>query len=68
MNQHDWELLAKQLSGVSRRPSPGDGAILGLALATVFLIGLSVGGTLFSPASHKLNAQDATVQIADLGR
>jgi hypothetical protein len=68
MNQHDWELLEKQLSGASRRPSPGDGAILGLALATVFLIGLSVGGSRFAPASHQLNAQDATVQIADLGR
>jgi len=29
---------------------------------------LSVGGTLFGPASHQLNPQDATMQIAELGR
>ena len=68
MNQHDQELLEKQLWGVSRSRSPSDGAILGLALVTVFLIGLSVGGTLFGPASHQLNPQDATMQIAELGR
>jgi len=68
MNQHDQELLEKQLWGVSRSRSPNDGVILGLALATVFLVGLSVGGVLFSPATHQLISQDGTVQIVDLGR
>jgi len=67
MNQSDQELLAKQLWGVSRSP-PRDDAIVGFALATVFLIGLAVGGILFAPANQQLNAQYATVQIADLGR
>jgi hypothetical protein len=53
MNQYDQELLEKQLWGVNRSPSPGDGAIVSLmALVTVFLIGLSVGGILFAPATH----------------
>jgi len=68
MNEHDQELLEKQLWGVSRSRSPSDGAILGLALVTVFLVGLSVGGVLFSPATQQLNSQGATVQIVDLGR
>jgi len=67
MNQHDQELLEKQLWGVSRSHPPSDGVILGLALVTVFLVGLSVGRVLFSP-THQLNSQDATVQIVDLGR
>ena len=67
MNQSDQGLLAKQLWGVSRSP-PRDDAIVGFALATVFLIGLAVGGILFAPANQQLNAQYATVQIADLGR
>ena len=67
MNQSDQELLAKQLWGVSRSP-PRDDAIVGFALATVFLIGLAVGGILFAPANQQLNAQYATVQIANLGR
>jgi hypothetical protein len=64
MNQRDQELLAKQLWGVSRTP-PRDDALVGFALATVFLIGLAVGGILFAPAHHQLNAQYATAQIAD---
>ena len=67
MNQSDQELLAKQLWGVSRSP-PRDDAMVGFALATVSLIGLAVGGILFAPANQQLNAQYATVQIADLGR
>jgi len=63
MNQRDQELLEKQLWGVSRSP-PGDGAMLGFALVTVFLIGLSVGGILFAPTSPQLNSQDATVLMA----
>jgi len=67
MNQHDQELLAKQLWGVSRSP-PRDGAIMGFALATVFLIGLAVGGILSAPTSDQLNSQDSNVLIANLRR
>jgi len=67
MNQRDQELLAKQLWGVSRTP-PRDDALVGFALATVFLIGLAVGGILFAPASHQINSQDSNVLIANLRR
>ena len=51
MDQRDWELLDKQLSGVSLAP-PRDGGIIGFAFIVVFLIGTVVGGILFAPDSN----------------
>ena len=44
--QRDWELLDKQLSGISLSP-PRNGGIIGLALIAVFLTGTVVGGIVF---------------------
>ena len=43
MDQRDWELLDKQLSGISLSP-PRNGGIIGLAFIAVFLTGTLVGG------------------------
>jgi len=57
MNQRDWELLDKELWGAR----PHNGGILGFALVTVFLVGLSIGGVLFAPESHQMTSHNATV-------
>ena len=51
MDQRDWELLDKQLSGVSLTPPRNNGTI-GLAFVAVFLIGNLVGGILFARDSN----------------
>ena len=51
MNQRDWELLDKQLRGVSPAPR---GSVLGLAFVLVFLVGLSLGAILFAPQSKQM--------------
>jgi hypothetical protein len=45
MTPHDQELLDKQLRAVDSAPPEG---VLMLGLATVFLIGMAVGGFLFA--------------------
>ena len=47
MDQRDWELLDKQLSGISLTTPRSEG-IIGLAFVAVFLIGTLVGGILFA--------------------
>ena len=45
MNQHDMELLDKQLGGLN--PPRKDG-VVGLTVILVFFIGLALGGVLFT--------------------
>ncbi len=52
MNQRDWELLHKELRGVSPRP-PRNSGILGFAI--VFLVGIVVGAFLFSHENKQMS-------------
>ena len=52
MDQRDWELLDKQLSGISLSP-PRNGGIIGLAFIAVFLTGTVVGGIVFADDSKQ---------------
>jgi hypothetical protein len=47
MNQRDLDLLDKELWGVSPTP-PRSGDIIAVALVTVFLAGIGIGGVLFA--------------------
>ena len=58
MNQRDWELLDKELWGVSPSP-PRGGAIVGLGFAVVFSVGIAIGGFLF-PHERKQMMQVAS--------
>jgi hypothetical protein len=42
MNQHDQELLDKQLRGVSHSPR-WDASMIGMAFVVVFLVGIAIG-------------------------
>jgi hypothetical protein len=61
-DQHDWELLEKQLSGVTHKP-PRDN---GFMVAAVFLAGMAIGGILFANESKQMKtvSDDAMTAIA----
>jgi hypothetical protein len=65
MDQHDWELLEKQLSGVTHKP-PRDSAIFGFMAVAVFLAGMAIGGILVANESKqtKMLSDDAMAAIA----
>jgi len=64
MDQRDWELLDKQLSGVSLSP-PRNGGIIVLAFIAVFLTGTIVGGILFAHDSKQAQtSRDAMAAIS----
>jgi hypothetical protein len=68
MVQRDWELLDKELWGVSPSP-PRDSGIIGLAFAAVFLVGIAIGGILFSHESKQMMqvaSHDATAPVSFL--
>jgi len=66
MNQRDWELLDKQLSGISLSP-PRNGGTIGLALIAVFLTGTVVGGIVFGQNSKQTSpSRDAMAAISFL--
>jgi hypothetical protein len=60
MNQRDWELLDKQLWGVSTS-QPRQSSIIALTIVAVFLIGMALGGFLFPQQSKP------TIQMASYG-
>ena len=64
MNQHDQELLDKQLWGVSPNPSSGRDA-LGLVLIA-FVGGLLMGGILFAHKSEQtqMATHDAAIVLS----
>jgi hypothetical protein len=53
MNQRDWELLDKELWGVSPG-SPRNSGMIGLAFAAAFLVGIATGGFLFPHESKQM--------------
>lgn len=65
MNQRDLELLDKELWGVSPSP-PRSGDITGVALVTVFLAGIAIGGVLFAHDSKptQIASHDAVAAIS----
>jgi hypothetical protein len=67
MTPHDQELLEKQLRGIDNRPAEG---VLMLALATVFFVGMAVGGFLFAyndqPPLH-MAANDIAAHTSEPG-
>lgn len=65
MNQRDLELLDKELWSVSPSP-PRSRDIIGLALVTVFLAGIIVGGFLFKHDSKQtqIASHDAVAAIS----
>ena len=66
MDQRDWELLDKQLSGISLSP-PRNGGIIGLAFIAVFLTGTVVGGIVFADDSKQAQtSRDAMATISFL--
>ena len=66
MDQRDWELLDKQLSGISLSP-PRNGGIIGLAFIAVFLTGTVVGGIVFANDSKQAQtSRDAMAAISFL--
>ena len=66
MDQRDWELLDKQLSGISLSP-PRNGGIIGLAFIAVFLTGTVVGGIVFAHDSKQAQtSRDAMAAISFL--
>ncbi len=54
MNQRDWELLDKELRGVSPRPLRNSGITV-LGFAVMFLVGIVVGGFLFSHENKQMS-------------
>ena len=58
MTRRDWELLDKQLWGVSS-PPPQNGAKIGSTIIAVFLAGLGIGDILFAPQSQPILTHDA---------
>jgi hypothetical protein len=62
MDQHDWELLEKQLSG----EPPRDSAIFGFMAVAVFLAGMAMAGILVANESKqtKMLSDDAMAAIA----
>jgi hypothetical protein len=58
MTRRDWELLDKQLWGVSS-PPPQNGAKIGLTIIAVFLAGIGIGDILFAPQSQPILTHDA---------
>jgi hypothetical protein len=65
MNQRDQELLDKQLWGVNPSP-PGNGGLIGLAFAVVFLVGIALGDILFARDSKQIQiaSHDAAAAIS----
>ena len=64
MDQRDWELLDKQLSGVTLSP-PRNGDIIGVAFIAVFLTGTVVGGILFAhDGKQAQTSRDAMAAIS----
>ena len=61
MDRRDEELLAKQMSGMV--PPHNDGGVA-LAVVTVFLVGLVLGGTVFTPNTPHLAPHDALAAIS----
>ena len=59
MEQRDWELLDKQMRGLS---PPRNDAIMVLTLAAVFFAGMTLGGLLFPRESEPMQiaSSDAT--------
>jgi hypothetical protein len=62
MNQHDRELLDKQMRGLSPR---NDGVMI-LAILTVFFVGITLGGFLSAYKSEPIQIawNDATPEIS----
>ena len=66
MDQRDWELLDKQLWGVTLSP-PRNGGIIGLVFIAVFLTGTVVGGIVFADDSKQAQtSRDAMATISFL--
>ena len=67
MNRRDLELLDKELWGISPSP-PGSGSFIGVAFVTVFLVGIAVGGILFTQDSKQtqIASHDAVTAISIL--
>lgn len=65
MDQHDWELLEKQLRRVTHKP-PRDNAIIGFTVGAIFLAGMAIGGILVAKESKqtKILSDDAMAAIA----
>jgi hypothetical protein len=65
MDQHDWELLEKQLWGVTHKP-PRETAIIGFMVVAVFLAGMGIGGILVANESKQTNipSDDTMAAIA----
>jgi hypothetical protein len=55
MDRHDEELLAKQMRSIE--PPRNDG-VVGLMVATVFLVGFALGGSFFAPRASAPPPQD----------
>jgi hypothetical protein len=63
MDKRDWELLDKQLCGVSRSP-PQNGAIIGLTIVAVFLAGIGIGDILSKSKQANTNYAAVISRIA----
>jgi len=64
MNQRDQELLNKQFRWLS--PSPRNDSVMVLAIVTVFVAGIALGGTVFAHLSDPMQiaSNNATVAIS----
>ena len=65
MNQHDQELLDKQLWGVSPGP-PRNGGMISVAFVVVFLVGIAIGDILLARGSKLMQtaSHDAMAVIS----
>ena len=71
MNQHDQELLDKQLRGVSHSPR-WDASMIGMAVVVVFLVGIAIGDIRsanetkqMQTASHKSHNMTTAFSLLD---
>ena len=63
MHQHDWELLDKQMRGLS--PLPRNDGIIVLTVVAMFFAGMALGGTLLADQSAPMRtaSNEATVSV-----
>jgi hypothetical protein len=61
MDQHDWELLDRQLRGPN--PSPRNNAGMFLTAVAIFFTGMTLGGILFAHESKPMRIASNTVMM-----
>jgi hypothetical protein len=64
MDQHDWELLDRQLRGPN--PSPRNNGGMFLTVVAIFFTGMTLGGILFAHESKPMRiASNTVIMICD---